>query len=208
MIRKLHMKESIYTDNGYRNRNDYLKSLADEFNVPLSTVKDLSNILGADEDFDGLVLELDNMTYGDYDKDENENIEWFDYMINYIGNNRYGLFIFDSKSDYIKSKDDVIKRTDISAKGYNNINELNEQVAYALASYDCFIETVDGQTCKSRFFDSKKIDWKRIKDNTKRNGYPYATDEIYSNEDYIDPEVVGNKCAEINIDDILYLAEL
>ena len=208
MVRKLHMKESIYTDNGYRNRNDYLKSLADEFNVPLSTVKELSDILGADEDFDGLVSELDNMTYGDYNKDENENIEWFDYMINCIGNNRYGLFIFDSKSDYIKSKDDVIKRTDISAKGYNNINELNEQVAYALASYDCFIETVDGQTCKSTLYDSKKIDWKRIKDNTKRNGYPYAMDEVQSNEDLIDPEIVGNKCAEINIDDILYLAEL
>lgn len=207
MVRKLHMKESIYTDNGYKNRNDYLKSLADEFNVPLSTVKELSDILGADEDFDGLVSELDNMTYGDYD-DENENVEWFDYMINCIGNNRYGLFIFDSKSDYIKSKDDIIKRTDISAKGYNNINELNEQVAYALASYDCFIETVDGQTCKSRLYDSKKIDWKRIKDNTKRNGYPYAMDEVQSNEDLIDPEIVGNKCAEINIDDILYLAEL
>ena len=32
MVRKLHMKESIYTDNGYKNRNDYLKSLADDSN--------------------------------------------------------------------------------------------------------------------------------------------------------------------------------
>lgn len=46
---------SIYTDNGYLNRYDYLCQLADEYDVKLSTVETLADLLGPNEDFDGLI---------------------------------------------------------------------------------------------------------------------------------------------------------
>ncbi len=52
---------SIYQDNGYENRRDYLACLADDFNLPLETVITLASILGANEDFDGLVTSLEDM---------------------------------------------------------------------------------------------------------------------------------------------------
>ena len=52
---------SIYTDNGYKNRKDYLNNLADDFGVDCDTVYQLASILGADEDFDGLVSSLEDL---------------------------------------------------------------------------------------------------------------------------------------------------
>ena len=46
---------SIYTDEGYESRRQYLDSLADDFGLDKSTVYALAGILGASEDFDGLV---------------------------------------------------------------------------------------------------------------------------------------------------------
>ena len=46
---------SIYTENGYQKRKEYLKSLADEYCIPFETVFALASMLGPDEDFDGLV---------------------------------------------------------------------------------------------------------------------------------------------------------
>lgn len=57
---------SIYTDNGYKNRKDYLNNLADEFGVDVDTVYQLASILGADEDFDGLVTSLEDFVEGGY----------------------------------------------------------------------------------------------------------------------------------------------
>jgi len=53
---------SIYTDNGYESRRDYLESLADDFGLKLDVVLTLACFLGASEDFDGLVTELDNIS--------------------------------------------------------------------------------------------------------------------------------------------------
>jgi hypothetical protein len=54
---------SVYTDNGYKNRADYLAYLADDFGVSLATVEALSDALGGEnEDFDGLVTELEDYT--------------------------------------------------------------------------------------------------------------------------------------------------
>ena len=49
---------NIYTDNGYENREDYLQSLADENEVDISVVHALADVLGENEDFDGLVTGL------------------------------------------------------------------------------------------------------------------------------------------------------
>jgi len=47
-----------YTQNGYENRRAYLKSLAEDYG---DAVYDLADLLGEDEDFDGLVTALDDM---------------------------------------------------------------------------------------------------------------------------------------------------
>jgi hypothetical protein len=51
---------SIYTDNGYKNRADYLADLADETGVPLEVVHTLADLFGPSEDFDGLVSALED----------------------------------------------------------------------------------------------------------------------------------------------------
>jgi hypothetical protein len=47
-----------YTDNGFENRRAYLESLCDEYDR--SIVYMLANMLGANEDFDGLVTALED----------------------------------------------------------------------------------------------------------------------------------------------------
>lgn len=47
---------SIYTDNGYANRAEYLDELREEYG---ELVDILITVLPASEDFDGLVTELD-----------------------------------------------------------------------------------------------------------------------------------------------------
>ncbi len=49
---------SVYTDNGYESRTAYLESLADDYGMDLDTVISLADILGEEEDFDGLVTSL------------------------------------------------------------------------------------------------------------------------------------------------------
>lgn len=51
---------SIYTENGYKNRKEYLKELAEEFGVDYGTVLALASALGESEDFDGLVTTLED----------------------------------------------------------------------------------------------------------------------------------------------------
>ena len=52
---------SIYQRNGYESREHYLQSLAEDYDVPLETVHTLANLLGPEEDFDGLVSHLADM---------------------------------------------------------------------------------------------------------------------------------------------------
>jgi len=51
---------SIYTDKGYKSRRDYLDTLAAENDLPTATVYALAGILGPSEDFDGLVIALED----------------------------------------------------------------------------------------------------------------------------------------------------
>lgn len=52
---------SIYTENGYANRREYLDSLAAEYDVDKESVYMLASVLGKSEDFDGLVSALEDM---------------------------------------------------------------------------------------------------------------------------------------------------
>jgi hypothetical protein len=46
---------SIYTDKGFEGRGDYLTCVADTYELPLDTVEAMADMLGAEEDFDGLL---------------------------------------------------------------------------------------------------------------------------------------------------------
>lgn len=53
---------SIYTDNGYTSRRDYHTNLADDYGVPLEKVLLLAMFLGPEEDFDGLVTHVQDLS--------------------------------------------------------------------------------------------------------------------------------------------------
>jgi len=55
--------ENIYQKNGYKNRYDYLTSLAEEYGVDKTQVLTLAAILGESEDFDGLVTQVQDLEY-------------------------------------------------------------------------------------------------------------------------------------------------
>jgi hypothetical protein len=54
---------TIYEENGYTSRRDYLTQLADEYGMELNTVFQFASILGPDEDFDGLVSSLQDYEF-------------------------------------------------------------------------------------------------------------------------------------------------
>ena len=56
---------SIYQDNGYNNRRDYLRDLSETYGIDLQTVFALADILGSDEDFDALVTSLEDLDLGE-----------------------------------------------------------------------------------------------------------------------------------------------
>ena len=51
---------NIYIKKGYADRRDYLANLADDYGVDLNAVLVLADLLGPEEDFDGLVSELED----------------------------------------------------------------------------------------------------------------------------------------------------
>lgn len=54
------MSFNPYLQHGYANRREYLECLADDTGVDQFTVFMLADMLGPNEDFDGLVTELDD----------------------------------------------------------------------------------------------------------------------------------------------------
>ena len=58
------MKNQIsnaYTDNGYKDRAEYLSALSEDYGVDIETVQCLADLLGESEDFDGLVSALEDL---------------------------------------------------------------------------------------------------------------------------------------------------
>ena len=66
--------KNIYQEKGYKDREDYLRQLADEFNISYGILKPIADVLGPTEDFDGLVSSLED--YGSMLEDEPN--EYFD----------------------------------------------------------------------------------------------------------------------------------
>lgn len=55
---------SVYTENGYQGRENYLTCLAEEHGVDVDYVFTLAELLGHDEDFDGLVTSIEEIGEG------------------------------------------------------------------------------------------------------------------------------------------------
>jgi hypothetical protein len=69
-----------YVEEGFKNRREYLESLAMDYGVDPLTVMVLADTLGPNEDFDGLVTELEDLVaLGDAERiafdAENEEME-------------------------------------------------------------------------------------------------------------------------------------
>lgn len=52
---------NVYVQKSYKNRRDYLESLAKEYGVSYMEVYGLASMLGENEDFDGLISALEDM---------------------------------------------------------------------------------------------------------------------------------------------------
>lgn len=55
---------NIYQQHGYANRMDYLTNLSFDYGIDLPDVLALASILGAREDFDGLVAMIEDVALG------------------------------------------------------------------------------------------------------------------------------------------------
>ena len=59
---------SIYLQNGYKNRDDYLESLAEDYGLPLEFVYSLADLLGESEEWDALISALEDAEGMIYDE--------------------------------------------------------------------------------------------------------------------------------------------
>ena len=57
------MDENIYQQNGYADRDNYLTCLSEDYGVSIEDVYSLSEMLGENEDFDGLICALEDTEY-------------------------------------------------------------------------------------------------------------------------------------------------
>lgn len=54
---------SIYTDNGYSNRKDYLRQVSENYGIEYYTLLELAELMGETEDFDGLISTIEDMGF-------------------------------------------------------------------------------------------------------------------------------------------------
>lgn len=67
------IRPEVYKENGYADRDDYLNGLSEDYGVPIDAVLALAEVLGPDEDFDGLVSNLEDAMYsGWFDENDEE----------------------------------------------------------------------------------------------------------------------------------------
>lgn len=57
---------TIYEENGFTSRKEYLESLAEDYDMEYDTVVMLATTLGEEEDFDGLLTALEDYCEGWY----------------------------------------------------------------------------------------------------------------------------------------------
>ena len=57
---------TVYEENGFTSRKEYLQSLAEDYDMDYEDVEMLATTLGETEDFDGLVTALEDYCEGWY----------------------------------------------------------------------------------------------------------------------------------------------
>ena len=57
------MDENIYQQNSYADRDNYLTCLSEDYGVSIEDVYSFSEMLGENEDFDGLICALEDAEY-------------------------------------------------------------------------------------------------------------------------------------------------
>jgi hypothetical protein len=62
-MKELKSREGIYAIHGYEDREDYLNTLADDRGIAPADVRAIADLLGPEEDFDGLVGELEDYQF-------------------------------------------------------------------------------------------------------------------------------------------------
>lgn len=58
-----YFERNIYNEKGYATRKDYLESIADEYGVDKDVVFAFAELLGPSEDFDGLIVMIEDDMY-------------------------------------------------------------------------------------------------------------------------------------------------
>ena len=53
--------ETIYQENGYINRHDYLCSIAEDYGICMDVILAIADLLGPSEDFDGLISSIQDL---------------------------------------------------------------------------------------------------------------------------------------------------
>jgi len=56
----------LYREHGAESRKEYVSNLAETYGVPRAVAFEMANLLGPDEDFDGLVTMLEDMEGDDF----------------------------------------------------------------------------------------------------------------------------------------------
>jgi hypothetical protein len=51
---------TVYEQEGFKNRKDYLNNLSEDFGIPPDIVYMMADLLGQSEDFDGLITSLED----------------------------------------------------------------------------------------------------------------------------------------------------
>lgn len=51
---------NIYTENGFKDRHEYLTELGDNYGMDMDTLEVLADLLGEEEDFDGLLTSIED----------------------------------------------------------------------------------------------------------------------------------------------------
>ena len=193
MVRRL--KESVYTDNGFSSRKDYLNSLADDYGVDVNTVYDLASILGPEEDFDALVTELEDYCDENDYEDEEEVFDFnsaLDWELNHSTRAQY--VVCDAEPD----------EYEFYLAHYGTYDEAADDIIRNICRYmhDCVL--YDKRKKLKTVYRADRLDISRLDTGTK-HGYE---DEFASDPDlFTDAYFVGEDAAVENIRDILDMCE-
>ena len=176
------VNESIYTDNGFRNRAEYLQSLADDYNVSITDVKALASLLGPEEDFDALVSEVEDLADDDIE----------------TNNEKTGLDYYLDEYNYVVVSDgDFIVGFDKFEDAYDEVLQLLTRFDSDATLYDTFKNTKTAYKCG-------KIDYNKL------NQFDYTEEEkdYYSYPYVLFVKEIGGSKAVDNIKKALKMAEV